>query len=151
MREQGRQPTVTANRKNSLCHSNAVERLGQKLKAGELKDIVAIPTSIRTKEQAEGLGIPLVTLDTHSGESFVRPCTAHMGHALTHTFMCAHDAPLSTPYLPPARALARLLPCLPAWAGLSALLSFPHTPTNYLRFTQCWTWPSTAPTRWTRS
>ena len=44
----------------------AVERLGQKLKAGELKDIVAIPTSIRTKEQAESLGIPLVTLDTHS-------------------------------------------------------------------------------------
>jgi len=27
---------------------------------------VAIPTSIRTKEQAESLGIPLVTLDTHS-------------------------------------------------------------------------------------
>ena len=44
----------------------AVERLGQKLKSGELKDIVAIPTSIRTKEQAESLGIPLVTLDTHS-------------------------------------------------------------------------------------
>lgn len=43
----------------------AVERLGQKMKAGELKDIVAIPTSIRTKEQAESLGIPLVTLDTH--------------------------------------------------------------------------------------
>eukprot|EP00962_Isochrysis_galbana_P045987 scaffold18322_cov56-Isochrysis_galbana.AAC.1 len=44
----------------------AVERLGQKLAAGELKNIVAIPTSIRTKEQAESLGIPLVTLDTHS-------------------------------------------------------------------------------------
>lgn len=44
----------------------AVERLGQKLKAGELVNIVAIPTSIRTKEQAESLGIPLVTLDTHS-------------------------------------------------------------------------------------
>jgi len=43
----------------------AVERLGQKLASGELKDIVAIPTSIRTKEQAESLGIPLVTLDTH--------------------------------------------------------------------------------------
>uniref|UniRef100_A0A7S0T664 ribose-5-phosphate isomerase n=1 Tax=Erythrolobus madagascarensis TaxID=708628 RepID=A0A7S0T664_9RHOD len=43
----------------------AVERLGQKLKSGELKDIVAIPTSIRTKEQAESLDIPLVTLDTH--------------------------------------------------------------------------------------
>jgi len=37
-----------------------------KLKAGELKDIVAIPTSIRTKEQAESLGVPLVTLDSHS-------------------------------------------------------------------------------------
>lgn len=43
----------------------AVERLGEKLKSGELKDIVAIPTSIRTKEQAESLSIPLVTLDTH--------------------------------------------------------------------------------------
>jgi ribose 5-phosphate isomerase A len=44
----------------------AVERVGQKLKSGELKDVVCIPTSIRTKEQAESLGIPLVTLDTHS-------------------------------------------------------------------------------------
>lgn len=48
-----------------------VERLGELLKSGELKDIVAIPTSIRTKEQAESLDIPLVTLDTHSG-AFVR-------------------------------------------------------------------------------
>jgi len=44
----------------------AVERLGMLLKEGKLKDIVAIPTSVRTKEQAEELGIPLVTLDTHS-------------------------------------------------------------------------------------
>jgi ribose 5-phosphate isomerase A len=44
----------------------AVERVGMKLKSGELKDILAIPTSVRTKEQAESLGIPLVTLDTHS-------------------------------------------------------------------------------------
>mmetsp|Transcript_18276 Transcript_18276/g.62051 ORF Transcript_18276/g.62051 Transcript_18276/m.62051 type:complete len:275 (-) Transcript_18276:41-865(-) len=44
----------------------AVERLGEKLASGELKDIVAIPTSVRTQEQAESLGIPLVTLDTHS-------------------------------------------------------------------------------------
>jgi len=44
----------------------AVERVGQKLKSGELTDIIAIPTSIRTKEQAESLDIPLVTLDTHS-------------------------------------------------------------------------------------
>lgn len=44
----------------------AVERLGQLVSSGELTDILAIPTSIRTKEQAEGLGIPLVTLDTHS-------------------------------------------------------------------------------------
>ena len=58
-----------------------MERLGQKLKAGELKDIVAIPTSIRTKEQAEGLGIPLVTLDSHSGTCVpllqTRPCSNH--------------------------------------------------------------------------
>lgn len=43
----------------------AVERLGNKLKSGELKDIVAIPTSIRTRDQAISLDIPLVTLDTH--------------------------------------------------------------------------------------
>ena len=34
----------------------AVERVGMLLKSGELKDIVAIPTSVRTKEQAEELG-----------------------------------------------------------------------------------------------
>lgn len=44
----------------------AVERVGMKLASGELTDIVCIPTSVRTKEQAESLGIPLVTLDTHS-------------------------------------------------------------------------------------
>uniref|UniRef100_A0A7S3JUH4 ribose-5-phosphate isomerase n=1 Tax=Aureoumbra lagunensis TaxID=44058 RepID=A0A7S3JUH4_9STRA len=44
----------------------AVERLGQKLKSGELEDIIAVPTSIRTKEQAESLGIPLSTLDEYS-------------------------------------------------------------------------------------
>ena len=42
----------------------AVQRVGEKLKSGELKDIVAIPTSVRTKEQAEELGIPLTTLGT---------------------------------------------------------------------------------------
>lgn len=44
----------------------AVERVGQKLASGELKDIIAIPTSVRTKEQAEKLCIPLTTLATHS-------------------------------------------------------------------------------------
>ena len=44
----------------------AVERVGMLLKSGELKDIVAIPTSVRTKEQAEELGIPLTTLDEFS-------------------------------------------------------------------------------------
>eukprot|EP00435_Cladocopium_sp_Y103_P071595 s180_g37.t3 len=42
----------------------AVERVGQKLQSGELKDIVAVPTSKRTQEQAEKLGIKLATLDT---------------------------------------------------------------------------------------
>lgn len=44
----------------------AVERVGQKIASGELKDMMAVPTSIRTKEQCESLGIPLTTLDTHS-------------------------------------------------------------------------------------
>jgi ribose 5-phosphate isomerase A len=44
----------------------AVERLGMKLKSGELKDIVAIPTSERTREQAQSLGIPLCTLNEKS-------------------------------------------------------------------------------------
>lgn len=44
----------------------AVERLGQKLASGELKDVTGIPTSVRTKEQAEELGIPLITLDENS-------------------------------------------------------------------------------------
>ena len=44
----------------------AVERVGELLKSGELKDIIAIPTSVRTKEQAESLGIPLATLDSYS-------------------------------------------------------------------------------------
>ena len=42
----------------------AVERVGMLLKSGELKDIVAVPTSERTREQAEELGIPLTTLGT---------------------------------------------------------------------------------------
>jgi len=42
----------------------AVERVGELLKSGELTDIMAVPTSVRTKEQAESLGIPLTTLGT---------------------------------------------------------------------------------------
>merc|ERR1711871_1789241 len=34
--------------------------------SGELIDIIAIPTSVRTKEQAESLKIPLVTLNEKS-------------------------------------------------------------------------------------
>jgi ribose 5-phosphate isomerase A len=44
----------------------AVERVGQKLKSGELKDIICIPTSEATKKQAEGLSIPLCTLNEKS-------------------------------------------------------------------------------------
>merc|ERR1711862_151672 len=44
----------------------AVERVGELLRSGQLKNILAIPTSVRTHEQAESLGIPLTTLDTHS-------------------------------------------------------------------------------------
>jgi ribose 5-phosphate isomerase A len=44
----------------------AVERLGQKLAAGELRDIRCVPTSVRTEEQARSLHIPLTTLDSDS-------------------------------------------------------------------------------------
>lgn len=40
-----------------------VARLGELLKAGQLKDIVGVPTSKRTEEQARQLGIPLAVLD----------------------------------------------------------------------------------------
>lgn len=41
----------------------AVDRIGQLLKDGTLTDIIGVPTSIRTYEQAKSLGIPLATLD----------------------------------------------------------------------------------------
>jgi ribose 5-phosphate isomerase A len=41
----------------------AVERLGQKLKSGQLKGIIAIPTSEATKSQAMACQIPLTTLN----------------------------------------------------------------------------------------
>ncbi|EME28712.1 Probable ribose-5-phosphate isomerase 3, chloroplastic [Galdieria sulphuraria] len=43
----------------------AIERLGQKLQEGSLCDVVGIPTSTKTENQAKSLHIPLVTLDTH--------------------------------------------------------------------------------------
>ncbi|KAK6911407.1 Ribose 5-phosphate isomerase, type A [Dillenia turbinata] len=43
----------------------AVSKLGELLKSGQLKDIVGIPTSKRTEEQALQLGIPLSVLDDH--------------------------------------------------------------------------------------
>ena len=41
----------------------AVDRIGELLKNGTLKNIIGVPTSIRTYEQAKSLGIPLATLD----------------------------------------------------------------------------------------
>jgi ribose 5-phosphate isomerase A len=43
----------------------AVARIGELLKTGELKDIVGVPTSKRTAEQAASLNIPLSVLDDH--------------------------------------------------------------------------------------
>ncbi|KAL3621274.1 putative ribose-5-phosphate isomerase 3, chloroplastic [Castilleja foliolosa] len=42
-----------------------VDKLGALLKSGTLTDIVGVPTSKRTQEQAAALGIPLSTLDAH--------------------------------------------------------------------------------------
>ncbi|KAL9317215.1 hypothetical protein ACSQ67_013734 [Phaseolus vulgaris] len=44
---------------------HAVERIGELLRQGKLKDIVGIPTSKMTHEQALSLGIPLSDLDSH--------------------------------------------------------------------------------------
>jgi len=44
----------------------AVERVGQKLKSGELTNVICIPTSEKTKMQALSLDIPLVTLNEKS-------------------------------------------------------------------------------------
>lgn len=41
----------------------AVDRIGQLMKEGKLTNIIGVPTSVRTLEQAKGLGIPLATLD----------------------------------------------------------------------------------------
>lgn len=43
----------------------AIEAIGRRLAAGELSGIVGIPTSKRTRDQAESLGIPLTTLEDH--------------------------------------------------------------------------------------
>lgn len=44
---------------------HAVERIGELLKQGKLKNIVGIPTSTVTHEQAVSLGIPLSDLNEH--------------------------------------------------------------------------------------
>lgn len=70
----------------------AVERLGQKLANGELINIIAVPTSIRTKEQAESLGIPLTTLDDqvrHSVPSTpsLRTCLSPQPESIARSIM----------------------------------------------------------------
>lgn len=41
----------------------AVRRIAEKLKNGELTEIIGVPTSIVTEQEARSLGIPLATLD----------------------------------------------------------------------------------------
>ncbi|KDP23651.1 hypothetical protein JCGZ_23484 [Jatropha curcas] len=45
--------------------SFVVAKIGELMKSGQLTDIVGIPTSKRTEEQALSLGIPLSVLDDH--------------------------------------------------------------------------------------
>jgi ribose 5-phosphate isomerase A len=42
-----------------------VEEIARRLRAGEIARILGIPTSVATQRLAEGLGIPLSTLDEH--------------------------------------------------------------------------------------
>ena len=44
----------------------AVERIAACLKAGQLKNIVGIPSSVQTEKLAQGLGIPLAGFEEHS-------------------------------------------------------------------------------------
>ncbi|KAA0046317.1 hypothetical protein IC582_021975 [Cucumis melo] len=44
---------------------HAVDRIAELLRLGKLKDIVGIPTSKKTHDQAVSLGIPLSDLDSH--------------------------------------------------------------------------------------
>ncbi|XAR72279.1 Ribose-5-phosphate isomerase [Bertholletia excelsa] len=44
---------------------HAVDRIGELLRQGKLTNIVGIPTSKKTHEQAVSLGIPLADLDSH--------------------------------------------------------------------------------------
>lgn len=44
---------------------HAVDRIAQLLQQGKLKNIVGVPTSTKTHEQAVSLGIPLSDLDSH--------------------------------------------------------------------------------------
>lgn len=48
---------------STACY--AVESIGRRLREGTLRDIVGIPTSERTAEQARGEGIPLTTFEAH--------------------------------------------------------------------------------------
>lgn len=41
----------------------AIKKIAEKIKSGELKNIVGVPTSKRTEQEATRLGIPLTTLD----------------------------------------------------------------------------------------
>lgn len=45
--------------------THAVDKIGELLHQGKLKNIVGIPTSKTTHEQAVSLGIPLSDLDSH--------------------------------------------------------------------------------------
>ena len=56
----------------------AVERVGQKLKSGELRDIVCVPTSEKTASQAREWNIPLTTLDDLSGSGSGSGSDSHL-------------------------------------------------------------------------
>lgn len=43
----------------------ALRKIGSLINSGELKDVVGIPTSNNTEEEAKKLGIPITTLDEH--------------------------------------------------------------------------------------
>ena len=46
--------------------AHAIRILGHRLRSGELRDVLGVPTSLQAAAEAVGAGVPLTTLDEHS-------------------------------------------------------------------------------------
>lgn len=91
--------------------------VGERLAAGELRNISAVPTSLATARQAEALGIPLVTLKPRGIDLAVDGCDEFdpelrlikgLGGALTREKLVAREAARFVIVADDSKAVARL-------------------------------------------